>query len=111
MGMLGWLFIFIIGSLIVSMILNPIYYDEFKERLIGIQENFKTNNPEPERNEDKVKSPILGCADIEQATVLAGASFTTKMKKSTCIGVCKDQGQAYSRNVCEGIALYCYCNK
>jgi len=91
---LTWLILFIIGSLIVSFIINPSNFDSFKGRIDNFFDSISSN----EDNLVIVSSYGAPCMDGQDNRVM-------------CYGACSVNGLVYKKYKCENGGLVCYCEK
>ncbi len=92
---LKWLFIFIIGSLIVSFIINPSSFDDVKENINGF---FNSINLE-----SKIKNQEV--ATINSGQFCLGSEFN----RVICKGMCGAEGLNYKTFKCVNGEAICYC--
>jgi len=88
-----WLFIFVIGSLIASFIINPSSFHSVKDSVL-----------------DKVNS-----VDISSSDILVKESYqfciASEFNRVTCRGICSSYGLDYGSYYCEEGQLMCRCRK
>jgi hypothetical protein len=112
---LGWLFIFIVGSLIVSFIIQPDSFDEFKNSVGNVISNvFSDKQTEKLNYSNYVKVNITtafgmgSCSVIESLAEQEGMSGETN-KKRLCTYYCGENNMEYGFYECKLDKFTCYC--
>ena len=125
---LTWLFIFIVGGLIVSFLISPNSLDSFKENARSIagkvtdsSENIKQSvtktatlkdNLEIEEQKDNFKEIDLiyrtSCSVIETASRAQGLNIE-QVKENQCIFWCGQEKMDYHHFGCITDTLHCFC--
>ena len=114
--MVFWLFIFVVGSLIVSFIISPKSFEEFKENYGNIIQNnlesssFNTTNLIPYEMEEYQPYGFYykSCASIEARGESSGI---INIKQKICRESCGKRNLDYNSNDCEKDILVCYCKE
>lgn len=124
-----WLFIFVVGSLIVTAIVNPVYresaIDSIKDVFSGTDDyksNSKNSVPIDVPSEIEINSKAFVSIDPPVETYRRGAMQTCELvefiefqntisdyREGKCKGVCMQIQKEYSYSACEKEWLICYC--
>jgi len=126
---LFWLFIFVIGSLIISFIIDPSSFSQVKSRIINLLPDKEVEVPQKVQtntnyqdikklNIKEFSNPLLPtCSAIELQSNHEGYD-ESEVKKVTCSQMCHTQGYvsspqvkySYYSNECINDELICYCS-
>ena len=103
-NVISWLAIFIIGSLIVSAIINPQVYDTLESKYNKIIDSIgfhRTKIIASNNNDEPYK-----CSEIE-----LGAAFfrVSDIKESGCRQLCGKKNMTFTSFNCDKDILTCYC--
>jgi len=103
-----WIFIFIVGSLIVSFLIYPNSFYLFKENIRDMFQGIKSNDIL--YNQDnllKIKD-TTDCSVIEMVARSEGLG-KIELKEMLCKNICGKESLDYYNFECDKDKLYCYC--
>jgi len=110
-----WIIIFIVGSLIVSFLIDPSSFESFEENVQKIIPDIKGLSTEtvrlvPSEMEEYgwAREYHKSCAYLES---LGESEGITDMKGKVCREACGKRNMSYSSKDCENNLFVCYCNK
>ena len=133
MGLIGeiffWLFIFIVGSLVVSFIIDPSSFNQVKSRITNLLPDTKVETPKEIKintnninidnlNIKKFSNPYIPtCSSIDLQSSHEGYD-ESEVKKASCSEMCKTQSYisnpqvtySYYSYKCINDELICYCS-
>jgi hypothetical protein len=108
-----WLFIFIIGSLIVTFLINPNSFESFKENLISISRTNQSQGvniikliPYEMEEYNFFRGIYRSCASLE---AMGEANEISNVKQKTCREACGIRDMNYYSTQCEKNLLICFC--
>ena len=108
-----WLFIFIVGSLIVNFIINPSDFDSFKDSIKDSLPEIKNNIKEDskiELNKENFKkiNTMTSCA-LSELVAKNNRMSKEEIKETECKLRCGVISLDYNSFECVKDKLYCYC--
>lgn len=124
-----WLFIFVVGSLIVTAIVNPVYRESAIDSIKNVftsdeiyEANTENSVPIDVPSETEINSKSFISIDPPVETYRRGAMQTCELvefiefqntipnyREGMCNGVCMQIQKEYSYSACEKEWLICYC--
>ena len=111
-----WLFIFILGSLVVNFIIEPSSFHKVKNNIINLANTIpKEGNSLMDYSELVKLQPNLYCSDIKYLASESGQNIKQFMERG-CKYLCdyaekydKSTNGTYATSTCEDGKLICYC--
>jgi len=108
-----WLIVFIVGSLIVSFLINPSLFESFKSNITSTINSVLNKLTQNSKNTiEVIPSRIISntpysCYDIK---LLEDRYDVSGIKKNTCKDACYDNKLPYSSYECRKDVLVCFCS-
>lgn len=105
---LKWLFIFIVGSLVVSFIISPSSMSVVGDKVSEVKSFFQLQKEDVNYTEVNVPKDFLSCSLIE---MMAESNRMSKKgsKENTCKIYCGQENLNYGKFECDRDQLTCYC--
>ena len=111
-GLIGqiifWLFIFVVGSLIVNFIVAPSSMSIVGDKVSEVKNFFQLQKEDVNYTEINVRKDILSCSTMDMAAQSVGRS-PRNSKKNICTHYCGQEDFNYWKFKCDRDQLTCYC--
>ncbi len=111
-GLIGqtifWLFIFVVGSLIVNFIIDPSSMSIVEDKVSEVKNLFQFKKEYIDYIEIKAPKDILSCSGMSIAAESVGVSPRSS-KKNICVYYCGQEDLNYIKFKCDRDQLTCYC--
>lgn len=110
-SILGWLFIFIVGSLIVNFILDPSAANRVKQNTLDLIDSIPSIEKQSldYSNLTRITDNGEGCANLEWIANGMGANLN-QLKEKTCEDACTKINKKCISFNCEGKNFVVYCS-